>query len=425
MGPTSLVVLIGLLVVAVALMVAMVRLRWIAVKAGLGALVLVVSMTCGLVLVNDYYGYYRSWSDLGHDLSNASPHTLVVTGARRGRTVVQSGRVVSFTFDGKQSGLSRPGLVYLPPQYSDPRYRSVKFPVLELLHGYPGKPSDWIYALHLNTIADRQIALRRLGPMVIVIPPISSGNSAEECLNTPRAQDATFLTHDVRTDILAKFRVSADPAEWGLAGFSSGGYCAMNLALQNRSFFGSAAALDGYYQAGDGPAARLLGNDPALMALNSPVTEASRLATGTVPVPSLWLSVGTGNADDRRQAKNFVNAIGPVENATLVTLPRQGHNFYAWQSVLPETLNWSWQQLSPPDLRVYFPVSGTSSELVVPLPPRQHRLPYPGTPTPAPPTPTAPTAPAAPGSTTSGTTAPSKTAAPTIRPTAAVVSPSL
>lgn len=248
--------------------------------------------------------------------------------------------------------------------------------------------------------------------MVLVMPAVSSGNRPQECLDTPQALDATFLTTDVRTDIVSHFRVSTDPAEWGLMGFSSGGYCATNLAMRNRAMFGSAASLDGYYEATDGPAARVLGEDPALMAANSPVVEASKLTSHSLPIPSFWLSVGTGNADDERQAKMFTNALSPVENATLVTLPKQGHNFYAWQAVLPTALNWSWQQLSPPDLRVLFPVSGTSSVIIAPVPPStpRHRKPSGVTPSPTP-------------SVTSSTTAspsPSRTASKTVSRTSPV-----
>jgi poly(3-hydroxybutyrate) depolymerase len=370
MGPTSPLIVGGLLALSVAAMVGLVRFRWLAVRIGCGALTLVLSMGSGLVLVNDYYGYYRTWGDLAHDLSNSTPHTLLAGGVpKNNRVVVHSGEVVSFNFDGSASGITRAGLIYLPPQYRESAFRNVRFPVLELLHGYPGRPSDWIYALHLTSIVDREIALRRLGPMVMVMPAVSSGNSAQECVNSARAQDDTFLTTDVRSDIVGHFRVSSDPAEWGLMGFSSGGYCAANLAMRHRSMFGSAASLDGYYQAVDGPAAKVLGQDPALVAANSPVTEASQLNSGSLPIPSFWLSVGTGNADDQRQAKLFASTMSPVENVTLVTLPKQGHNFYAWQAVLPTALNWSWQQLSPPDLRVLFPVSGTSSVLDTPLPP--------------------------------------------------------
>ncbi|MDQ1750849.1 MAG: hypothetical protein QOE71_1905 [Pseudonocardiales bacterium] len=376
MGPTSPLVISGLLAIAVALLIGLVRVRWLAVKVLAGALALVLGMTSGLVLVNDYYGYYRTWGDLGRDLSNAAPSGLVITSTRTaGKVRVRAGTVRTFDFAGASSGISRPGFVYLPPQYDQPQYRHVRFPVLELLHGYPGKPSNWLYSLHVAAIVDRELALRRLGPMVLVMAPTSQGNAAQECLNSSRAQDETFLTTDVRTDITRAFRVSTDPAQWGLVGFSSGGYCATNLALRNRAMFGSAASLDGYYQAGDGPAARILNNDPLLVAANSPVTEARGLAPGTAPIPSFWLSVGTGNADDIRQAKSFLDALDPVARATLVTLAGQGHTFYAWQAALPTALTWSWQQLSPPDLRVQFPAGGSSAQLVVPPPPLKAHLP--------------------------------------------------
>jgi poly(3-hydroxybutyrate) depolymerase len=57
----------------------------------------------------------------------------------------------------------------------------------------------------------------------------------------PEGLDDTYLSTDVPTIIRARYRVSTDPAEWGLLGYSSGGYCAANLGLRHRARFGAAA----------------------------------------------------------------------------------------------------------------------------------------------------------------------------------------
>ncbi|MGI8761824.1 MAG: hypothetical protein ACR2LF_11145 [Jatrophihabitantaceae bacterium] len=220
-----------------------------------------------------------------------------------------------------------------------------------------------------------------MGPMVLIMPAIMDGTTYQECVNGPRGMDETYLTSDVRTDVLVHFRVSPDPAQWGVGGYSSGGYCAANLALRHRVSFGAAAVLDGYYRAQDGPAAAALGNNRRAWADNSPLELAARLAPGSAPVPGFWMSAGSANRADYVAARAFVNAMRPVEQTTFVVEPGAGHNFYAWASVVPTALGWLWQQLASPDLRRAFPVSGAPTAIYVAphLPPHrrhhQHRYP--------------------------------------------------
>jgi len=90
--------------------------------------------------------------------------------------------------------------------------------------------------------------------MVLVMPAINgTGRNYQDCVNGPRVNDETYLLKDARNDILARYRVSHDPYEWGVGGYSSGGCCAANLTLRHPGSFGAAAVLNGSFQAADGP----------------------------------------------------------------------------------------------------------------------------------------------------------------------------
>ena len=97
----------------------------------------------------------------------------------------------------------------------------------------------------------------------------------------------------MRADLLARYRVSHDPYEWGLTGYSSGGYCAANLALRHRSSFGAAAVIEGYFRAADGPAGAALNDSQPLETANSPLYLAERLTPDSGPVPAFWVAAGT------------------------------------------------------------------------------------------------------------------------------------
>src|SRR5262245_31885662 len=98
----------------------MVWYRYLAIRIVSGALAVTLSIVVGIALVNDYYGYYQSWSQLNADLSgtyNAGPATKA-----RPAQIPQpaAGRIESVLLPGKRSGISRTGLVFLPPQYFEP-----------------------------------------------------------------------------------------------------------------------------------------------------------------------------------------------------------------------------------------------------------------------------------------------------------------
>jgi pimeloyl-ACP methyl ester carboxylesterase len=360
LGPDSRVLIVLLIAVSAALLVGAIRLRLLPVKALCGALSIVVAMTGGVAAVNFYYGYYTTWGELWSDFHGGAGDLGVVAAAST--SAVESGRISSVTLAGKVSGYSRRGLVYLPPQYDQAKYARMQFPVVELFHGSPGSPLAWETLLKIGQIADSLLANHLTGPMVLVMPAINgAGNDYQDCVNGPGVSDETYLTQDVRADILARYRVSHDPDEWGLGGYSSGGYCAANLALRHRSSFGAAAVIEGYFQAADGPAANALDNSASLEAANSPLYEAESLAPDSSPVPAFWVAAGTNDKSDFQPATVFAAALDRVEQVPFFKFGA-GDTANAWEAALPVALTWLWQQLAPPDLRVQFPVRASSSD---------------------------------------------------------------
>lgn len=367
MEPNSILLVVVLLVLAVSALWALARYRHLAVRIGAGALALVLAAVAGMAVVNDYYGYYQTWSQLSQDLNGSYTAYSTTTAHREMLPQKGHGRLESVTLAGAHSGIRRTGLVYLPPQYFEKRYAHTAFPVMELIHGSPGYPGQWIVHLAVTRLEDTLIAHHLMGPEVLVMPSMNAGRQFEEGVDGPQARDDTYLTQDVRADVEQRFRVSHDPAEWGIAGYSSGGYCAANLALRHRGSFGAAGVMDGYFRPQDGPAATALGHHPVAEAANDPLRIAAGLS-GTGPVPAFWLSVGTGVRSDVAAARAFVAALRGIEQVTVVKQPGAYHNFYAWAPAVPHLLTWTWTQLAPPSLRVQFPVAGPVSESVVRAP---------------------------------------------------------
>ena len=367
--PDSRLLIAALIVLSAVLLVAVARLRLLPVKIACGALSIMVAMTGGIATVNYYYGYYATWGELWSDFHDSSGGLGVISAAGTSVAAV-SGSIGWTSYRGQLSGYNRRGLLYLPPQYGQAQYAKVRFPVVELFHGTPGSPHVWVSELQIRQIVDRLMAEHLIGPMILVMPGINGpGHAYQDCVNGKAVKDDTYLTYDVRADVLARYRASDDPYEWGMAGYSSGGYCAANLAMRHRDFFGAAAIIEGYFRAADGPAANALRRNQTLEAANSPLYLAERLTPGSGPVPAFWVAAGTADRTDYRTATAFTAALDRTEQVPFAKL-NAADNVKAWSAALPSALTWLWQQLAPPDLRVLFPVRTYNGNPVSTLPVR-------------------------------------------------------
>jgi pimeloyl-ACP methyl ester carboxylesterase len=359
-GPTSILVLVVLCLLGAGAIAATVRLRTWMARSGAAAGVLMLGLLIGLVAVNDNYGYYRSWSAMFTGMFGSpadlsfEPKVEHVAG-----TVLRSGSLTDISLPGALSAIDRHALIYLPPQYRDAQYAGVRFPVVELFHGSPGQPSDWALTLNIAHLTDLLIAKHAVGPMVLVMPASNAGRRYLEGVNGPHGADETYLAQDVPAYVRAHYRVSSEPSEWGLAGYSSGGYIAANLGLRHRDSFGAIGILDGYYRAIDGPAAAALGGNKELERQNSPIDLARALPAGAWPMPPIWIGAGTGNRGDYVWAREFAQALQGLDQYTFVSLTGGGHDFYSFSAAMPGLLNWLWQQLATPALRDRYPIVGS------------------------------------------------------------------
>ncbi|MDQ2850215.1 MAG: esterase family protein [Actinomycetota bacterium] len=375
MQPDSIFLVVVLFLLAGASVYATVRFASIVVKLLTGVLALVLAAVSGITMVNIYYGYYQTWSQLSGDLNNSYTQfdTPPPAGGKNTAVSTGHGRLQPVLLKGGSSGISRSGFVYLPPQYFQAKYAHTRFPVLELLHGSPGTPNNWVQQINITSIMDQLIEQHLVGPMVIVMPAMNAGNKYQECTNAPGALDDTYISQDVPTDVRAAFRVSNLPAEWGIGGYSSGGYCAANLALRHRLSYGAAGIMDGYFRPTDGPAAGALHFNKQLENSNNPLLAAQRLRPGATPLPAFWVSAGTVDAKYALGARAFVKALSGIEAVDFTSQPGQGHNYYAWRSAMPRMLVWMWPQIAPPSLRVNFPIAGPVTNKILLGPRAPHR----------------------------------------------------
>ncbi len=362
--PQSTTLFLLLLVVFVGLVVWMALARQPVFRVFAACLAFIPAMLFGVAAVNKYYDYYQTWGALAADLGGqgATQVTSVPAADRASarqsdailgskvnlKAAVQHGQTIRMTVPGKLSQLTRAAYVYLPPQYFRAGYSHYRFPVIELLPGFPGSPVDWINVMGLTSAYTTLLADRVVKPAVLVMPDTNGGMRISlQCLNVRHGpQDATFLAVDLPSYLPTVLRVQPSGPAWGVAGYSEGGYCAANLALVYRLRWGAAGVLSGYFT----PGRDQLGNPPRLvnpfrgdkhaMRVNTP-----RLRIAALPasdsIPKFWLGVGGRDVLGLRDARNFQRLlIARQPTARLDIVPDGGHNMATWRDLAPALLEW-------------------------------------------------------------------------------------
>ena len=227
-------------------------------------------------------------------------------------------------------GRSQDVYVYLPPGYDSHPAR--RYPVMYLLHGFPGRPLAFLLTVRLGVIEDELVAKRLAQSMILVMPFGSTGTFTDkEWANgvTPGEDWATFVSRDVVDAIDTDYRTIASPAGRAIAGLSEGGYGAVNIALQYPNEFRVVESWSGYMRAAHDHS--IFGRDLTGLAANSP------LQTLPLVAPQLrqahtyfWFYSGT-NDPLHRQNQEFAAELAKARLPHLYREFRGGHNWALWR----------------------------------------------------------------------------------------------
>jgi enterochelin esterase-like enzyme len=367
--PQSTAFFLLLLVAFAALICWLVLTRHLVIRVLAACLAFIPALVFGIAAVNKYYDYYQNWTSAIADFTaqggpgGAAP-ALAVGRAEAGISELLGsdvytglarahGFTLQLTVRGRRSKLTRTVYVYLPPQYFQPRYRRYRFPAIELIHGYPGAPQDWITLLDVTTTLARLVDRGLARPAVLVMPDANGARGVSlQCLNQVGGpQDATFLATDLPDFIGHVLRVWSPGRTWGIAGYSEGGFCAANLGLQYGSAFGLAGVLSGYFQPANNQAGRPprsvnpFGPDKRLRLRNTPTRELLNLRPGAL-IPQFWIGSGTDPADVRAAAmfKQLLAVRQPAVQLRLIA--GGGHSMSTWRALISPMLEWMTSRLA-------------------------------------------------------------------------------
>jgi hypothetical protein len=346
----------GLLVVAFgALIWWLVRTRLLALRVLAAVLAFVPPLAFGVLSVNKYYDYYPTWGSAIDDLtgqagtpaSGAQLTLASIDANQQALTRAQhQGYTLTLELTGQRSHITRRVLVFLPPQYFQQADSSYRFPVIELIHGSPGEPQDWVNVAGGTAALVSLVSKGLAKPAVFVIPDANGSRYDDlQCLNQVGGpQDLTYLAVDLPDEIASLLRVQPPGAAWGIAGYSSGGYCAINMGVQFRARYGFAGVLSGYFDPTDNQFGNKnvdpFGGNYQLRLQNNPLDQIETLPKGTV-IPQFWLGAGLGNTGDVQNAELMLQGIKILQpHVTLTLTSGAGHTMATWRSEIPPLLEW-------------------------------------------------------------------------------------
>jgi enterochelin esterase-like enzyme len=375
-GPQGTGFFLLLLVVFGGLLIWVALARQLVFRIFAGCLAFLPAMVFGVAAVNKFYDYYQTWGGMVNDLTGQGASSIpkyATAGAGTNKQFDKNiGRVTSTAEDaqvgylfqtsvtGAHSHLTRDVYVYLPPQYFQKHYAHYRFPVIELLHGSPGNPEAWVDVMSVIPTFLSQLAVHPEDSAVLVMPDTDGGLQYElQCLNNPGGiQDMTFVDRDVPEAIARIARVQPPGRAWGVAGYSEGGYCAANIALQDPAGYGAAGVMSGYFSpipsqvpAGNKPGGKprvvnVFAGQPALAQLNSPRSYITH-APVNQEIPAFWLAAGAKDRQDVSAAMNFRQLLlTRVANVPLDIVPGGGHQGSVWRAALDPMLKWMTPQLA-------------------------------------------------------------------------------
>jgi putative tributyrin esterase len=199
--------------------------------------------------------------------------------------------------------------VYLPAGYDRPAADARRYPVVYLLHGWPGSDGNWVTRGKAAETADRLIAAGRMPATILVFPDGRGrgllGRSLYVDAYDGTSNVETFIARDLVAWVDSTFRTRADARDRAVIGLSDGGTGAVNLALRHPDVFGACGShsADFVLHKGFGTGG-VLGPEPGasrLMADHSPLLYVDTM-TDVARRLVIYFDCGTGDesiADNR------------------------------------------------------------------------------------------------------------------------------
>ncbi len=326
------------------------KLRHHSARFSLIIFVQIILLAAAGITINRAGEFYSSWNDLAgirSDLSKSAVSTSALTGItshdiRKGKQTPGGSLVIKKIITGENSGITDAVYVVFPPAIvkalkNNPSLvqMNIDYKVTELFSGYPGVPATWIGALKGIPAIEKLENAKKIPQTIAIIPSINVVPGEDtECLNFRNGpQVETWLTKDMH--LFAERYIGIDSRPWSTFGYSTGGWCAAEIAIRHQDQYNFAVSLAGYFA-------------PAFATRTSPI-ERTFLKAEYDLIPLLQKANNSvkllviASPHDRfsfGSTQKFLKAATPIVSIKYDEIPSGGHNLSVWRPFVTTGFLW-------------------------------------------------------------------------------------
>ncbi len=241
-------------------------------------------------------------------------------------------------------GRTRTVRLYLPPSYAAPGAADRRYPVVYMLHGWPGSDGNWVSMGHACETADAMIAAGEIPEVILVFPNGAGPGLLGRSMWMDSYDGAARLEHFVAHDLVAwtdsLYRTRREPRDRAVIGLSDGGTGAFNVVFHHPDVFGACASHSGEFRVtrslGDGA---IVGPQPgaaAFLARNSPAAYVDGMVARAKEL-SIYFDCGTRDESlaDNRAFHQQLDSLGVPH--TYREFPGS-HDWHYWREHLHQSL---------------------------------------------------------------------------------------
>ncbi|WP_197518965.1 alpha/beta hydrolase family protein [Mycobacterium sp. 1482292.6] len=278
--------------------------RW---RRGAAVLAVPLCLLSAALVLNLWVGYFptvqSAWSQLTSGPLPDQTDQATVTAMAASRIRPPHGTVVPVAIPSDGSHFKHRGeLVYLPPEWFATTPPPA-LPAVMMIGGQFNTPADWTRAGNaVKTIDDFAAAHDGKAPVLVFVDSGGAFNNDTECVNGVRGNAADHLTKDVVPFMISTFGVSQHRSNWGVAGWSMGGTCAVDLTVMHPELFSAFVDVAGDFFPNAGSKAqtiaRLFGGNADAWAAFDPTTVITR--HGPYRDVAGWFAISSDGPPPRR-----------------------------------------------------------------------------------------------------------------------------
>ena len=300
------------------------------------------------ITINRYGDFYGSWSELFGEqqqlaklaittqaLSSISERDIAKATKTAGGSMI-----LREVIKGAQSQISNAVYVVASPKIavqleSSARTIGSNYQVIELFPGTPGVPQTWIDVMDGVTTMEKLENANQIQPTLLIIPAINVvAGQDTECMNFDGgAQVETWITNDMHT--FAQTFLGVDTRPWSAFGYSTGGWCAAEVATLHQDQYSQAVAIAGYFE----PMFSLGLTKRERKFLGAKYNLVNAIKSGATNT-RLMIITGVKDKFATKSARNFMDQVDNIIPIKYIPIPNGGHNIEVWKPYVASGFLW-------------------------------------------------------------------------------------